>query len=66
MTELAEVAGQPLHDPARRHERPVDLVAEHDRCEVLLRRIDVGELPAPQLGERQRPPRRVDLDRESR
>ena len=53
VTELAEVAGQSLDDPAAGDERPVDLVAEHDRGEVLLRRIDVGEFrrttarPAP-------------------
>src|SRR5215217_5626802 len=49
VAELAEVAGQSLDDHAARDERAVDLVSEHDRGEMLLSRIGIGQLPAPQL-----------------
>ena len=60
MAELAEVAREPLHQSPVRHERAVDVVAEHERHEVLLRRGPGGHLAAPHLGERHRPAGGVD------
>ena len=63
--ELAEVAGQPLRHLAVHDQRPVDIVAQHQRRDLLVARHQLGRVAAPELGQRQAAPGGVEIDGQS-